>query len=179
MSISPNRAFGSQNPPAQSEPDSWTSEVWNIAAVSKGLNDLYVNGQPPQFRLVRQGEQPPLYALKPVTPVELPDCLAPSVLLTQLGTIDPGPVKCITARLPAPFVTPHEPYWTVSEEIIADNEERDLKRLEGTIHLSDGPHTIRLFQVDSVLTNKKTLLVIDIEQIDSTANSDGTAVGHN
>jgi hypothetical protein len=178
MSISPNRAFD-PNPatPIQSDTDPWTAQVWNVAAVSKDLNELYVNGQPPQFRLVRRGDQPPLYALKPVTPVELPDCLAPSVMLTQVGSIVPDRPRCVTNLLPYPFTDTHDAYWNVLEEVIGDD--RDLKRLEGTIRLSDGLHKIRLYRLDSVLADQKSMLVVDIEQLDSITNSDGTAIGHN
>jgi hypothetical protein len=156
--------------------DAWAGQMWTIAAVSLGLEELHVNGAPPQFWLERTASGPAVYALKPPKPVALPQCLAPNVLLTQRGSVLPGPVKC-DKLLAAPFVEPHQPYWDLSEEILRD--ERDLLRLEGTIGMSDGPHRIRLYQLSNVLTNARTLLVIDIKSLTSGSNSDGAAVGHN
>ena len=156
--------------------DSW-NQTWTIAALSDGLEELLVNGSPPQFSLERTpGTTPAVYALKPVIPVELPVSLAPSVLLTQRGTTQLGPLKC-TTPLCASFVAPHKPYWDVSEEVVCDG--RDLRRLEGTIEMSDGSHTLCLYQVDNVLTEGKTLLVLDIKSKKSKANPDGSAIGHN
>lgn len=157
--------------------DTWTGQTWKVAAVSVGLEELHVNGAPPQFWLERVAATgPAVYALKPTTAVELPQCFAPSVLLTQYGAIEPGPLKC-TKRLPTPFVKPHKPYWDALEEVLGDD--RDLRRLEGTIQMSDGPHKIRMFQVNNILADDRTLLVIDIKSLASRTNSDGSAVGHN
>jgi hypothetical protein len=161
----------------QAAEDTWTGQTWQIAAVSVGLEELHVNGAPPQFWLERRSEtNPPVYALKPVQPVQLPECLAPSILLTQRGSVQPGPIRCQKA-LAAPFVNPHQPYWDACTEVVGDD--RDLLRLEGIIQMSDGPHRIRLYQVDNVLAEDKTLLVIDIKAVTSKANPDGTAIGHN
>src|SRR5215813_257431 len=106
--------------------DSWTGQIWKIAVVSKGLDELYVNGSPPQFRLERRpGGPTAVYALTPVTPIELPGCLASNVLLTQHGTMKPRVLKG-SGLLAAPFVQPHAPYWNASEEVLRDN--RDLIR---------------------------------------------------
>src|SRR5215468_5604584 len=105
-----NAPRGTTASAAGEKQDAWAGD-WKIAAVSDGLDELYVNGSPPQFRLERKaGAAPVVYALKPLTPVELPACLAPSVLLTQHGRVQPGPVKC-QKPLAAPFVEPHKPYW--------------------------------------------------------------------
>jgi hypothetical protein len=157
--------------------DAWTGHTWRVAAVSLGLEELHVNGAPPHFWLERRPSTgPAVYALKPTKPVALPECLAPSVLLTQHGSVKPGPLKS-NKSLAAPFTLPHKPYWDALEEVLRD--ERDLLRLEGTIQMSDGPHKIRLYQVDNVLTDNKLLLVMDIKSLTSKTNSDGTAVGHN
>jgi hypothetical protein len=157
--------------------DRWTGHNWRISAISKGLEELLVNGQLPQFSLDRRpGKGPAVYALKPVAPTPLPVCFAPGILLTQCGTVLPGPLKC-EKPLAAPFVEPHDPYWNASEQILCD--ERDLQRLEGVIEMSDGAHRVSLYQADDVLTDGKILLVVDFKGLISKSNSDGTAVGHN
>jgi hypothetical protein len=157
--------------------DPWTGHTWWISVISKGLEELLIEGQLPQFRLERRpGKGPAVYALKPVTPIALPACFAPSILLTHCGTVLPGPLKC-EKPLAASFVTPHDPYWNASEQILCD--ERDLLRLEGVIEMSDGAHTVSLYQADDVLTDGKLLLVVDFKSLKSKSNSDGTAVGHN
>ena len=167
---------------AQQAPDIW-SQKWTLEALSESLAELRVNDLPPKFELERQpGTQPAVYALKPVTPIELPKAFAPSLLLTELGKHAPSLLKCKTP-LCSSFAEPHDPYWDALEEVIDD--QRDLKRLEGTIEMSDGPHTLRLYQLN-VLTDGKTLLLLDISNGErapgarkTLANPDGSAIGHN
>ena len=155
----------------------WTGETWTIAAVSAGPEEVPVDGIAPQFTLERlPGSTPGVYVLKPEATIGLPEWLAPSPVLRQRGAVAPGPLKC-KRPLAVPFVKPHAQYWDASAEVLSD--ERDLLRLEGIIQLSDGPHRIRLYQVNDVLADNKLLLVVDVKSQPSKTNSDGTAIGHN
>jgi hypothetical protein len=157
--------------------DPWIGHTWRISAISKGMDELLINGQLPQFSLERRPSKgPAVYALKSAASIPLPVCFAPSTLLTQCGTVLPGPLKCETL-LAAPFVEPHDPYWNASEQVLCD--ERDLLRLEGLIEMSDGAHKVSFYQANDVLTDSKILLVLDFKGLKSKSNSDGSAVGHN
>ena len=92
----------------------------------------------------------------------------------QRGAFRPGPLNC-PKPLATPFVEPHKPYWDACEQVLRDD--RDLLRLEGVIQMTDGPHRISLYQVNDVLADNKTLLVMDIRS--TLTNPDGTAIGHN
>jgi hypothetical protein len=155
--------------------DPWTTPTWTIADVSEQMHEVKVNGSFPQFQLERQPDSnPAVYALKPAQAATLPSCLAANVLLTEAGTVPPGPVNCETL-LAIPFAADRTPYWDVSNKVVGD--ERDLLRLEGVIQMSDGPKSISLYQVDNVLTGNRMLLVVDIGS--PNANPDGTLIGHN
>ena len=154
----------------------WTGQTWVIVASDPNLQELQSCSGATQFTLepIWEGGAITRFAVKPSNACELAPCLQ-NCSLTPMGTT---PLKEIGGKLPIYSDSERATYTAAADNVLREAAEQDVMRLEGTITMSDGECSLRLYQLEKAIEDDKSLLVLWVPPHGS-ANPDGSAIGHN